>query len=196
MGKVLLCLTAFFLLTCAPSLCGAEHIVLSRAGVHDDAMWNVFKKYLADKGLTMTVYNSPGSMEKQVETANKVNRERALFMLAVELVPSDHTDAFVAVSNAKKGEGLILNADEVPGSHAARSGSLASSIAAPFGKKVKPIPLFMFLGIDMPGVFVRLEVQKNKPGDAFDKLYEGMLNYMKRGKDEREFKGERRNTSP
>jgi len=144
----------------------------------------------------MSVYDSPESMEKQVETANKVNRERALFMLVVELVPADSTDAFIAVSSAKKGKGLMLNVDEIPGSHAVRSGELASSIAAAFQKKVKSVPLFMFLGIDMPGVFVRLDVQKSKPADAFDRLYEGVVNYMKRGKDERELQGERRNTSP
>jgi len=117
-------------------------------------------------------------------------------MLAVELVPSDRTDAFIAVSSAKKGKGLILNVDEVPGSHAARSGELASSIASAFQRKVKAIPLFMFLGVDMPGVFVRLEVEKTRPAGAFGRLHEGLLNYMKRGKDERERKGERRDPAP
>lgn len=196
MGALLPCLAGLFLLAAVQPLCAAEHIILSRAGTGDDAMWNSFRKYLAGKGFTISVYNTPDSMEKQVETANRVNKEKAIFMLSVELVPSDGTDAFIAVSNAKKGKGLILNVDEVPGSHASRSGDLASSIAAAFQRKVKAIPLFMFLGIDMPGAFVRLEVEKTKPADAFDKLHEGLLNYMKRGKDERERQGERRNTSP
>jgi hypothetical protein len=196
MGTLLPCLAGLFLLAAVQPLCAAEHIILSRAGTGDDAMWNSFRKYLAGKGFTMSVYNTPDSMEKQVETANRVNKEKAIFMLSVELVPSDGTDAFIAVSNAKKGKGLILNVDEVPGSHASRSGELASSIAAAFQRKVKAIPLFMFLGIDMPGALVRLEVEKTRPGDAFDKLHEGLLNYMKRGKDERERQGERRNTSP
>ncbi|HOD75020.1 MAG TPA: hypothetical protein PKJ17_03270 [Syntrophorhabdaceae bacterium] len=195
MGALLLCLAGLLLPAAVQPLRAAEHIVLSRAGAADDAMWNSLRKYLAGKGFTMSVYDSPASMEKQVEIANKANKERATFMLAVELVPSDSTDAFVAVSNAKKGKGLILNVDEVPGSHASRSGEMASSIAAAFQRKVKAIPLFMFLGIDMPGAFVRLEVQKARPADAFDKLHEGLLNYMKRGKDERERQGERRNTS-
>lgn len=177
-------------------LCAAEHIVLSRAGAGSDAMWNDFRKYLTDKGFTMSIHETPASMEKQVETANRVNKEKALFMLAVELVPSDRTDAFIAVSSAKKGKGLILNVDEVPGSHAARSGELASSIASAFQRKVKAIPLFMFLGVDMPGVFVRLEVEKTRPAGAFGRLHEGLLNYMKRGKDERERKGERRDPAP
>lgn len=198
MSRILLCFTLIFLLSCAePCLCAAEHIILSRAGVRDEPMWNAFKRHLTGKGFAVSVYDSPESMEKQVETANRVNREKAAFMLVVELVPSERFDAFVAVSDARKGKGLIVNADEVPGSHVARSTELGSSIAAQFQRKVKSIPLFMLLGIDMPGVFVRLEVPKGKPAEAFDKLYDGMMNYMKRGnKDERELKGERRNTSP
>ncbi|MBP1750683.1 MAG: hypothetical protein H6Q52_3222, partial [Deltaproteobacteria bacterium] len=56
----------------------------------------------------------------------------------------------------------------------------------------KPMPLFVFLGIDMPAVFVRLDVSGEGPAEAFAKLYDGMLNYTERGnKDEREFTGER-----
>ena len=195
-GGLVLCLVGLLLLAAVQPLCAAEHIVLSRVGAGSDAMWNDFRKYLTDKGFTMSIHETPASMEKQVETANRVNKEKALFMLAVELVPSDRTDAFIAVSSAKKGKGLILNVDEVPGSHAARSGELASSIASAFQRKVKAIPLFMFLGVDMPGVFVRLEVEKTRPAGAFGRLHEGLLNYMKRGKDERERKGERRDPAP
>ena len=114
-------------------------------------------------------------------------------MLVLEIVPSDRADAFIAVSDAKKAAGLILSADEVPGAHGARSEELGSSIAERFQKKVKPMPLFVFLGIDMPAVFVRLDVSGEEgPAEAFAKLYDGMLNYTERGnKDERQFKGER-----
>lgn len=196
MGGLLPCLAGLVLLAAAQPLSATEHIVLYRAGASDEAMWKDFRKYLAGKGFTMGVHDAPVSMEKQVETANRVNREKALFMLAVELVSSDHTDAFIAVSDARKGKGLILNVDEVPGSYAARSGELASLIATAFQRKVRTIPLFMFLGIDMPCVFVRLEVDKARPADAFGRLHEGLLNYMKRGKDERERQGERRDPAP
>jgi len=196
MGRVFLLL--FLLLAiCAQPLCAAEHIILSRAGAGDDPMWNGFKRYLTNKGFVLSVYDCPESMEKQVEMANRMNKEKALFVLVVELVPSERAGAFIAISDAKKGKGLILNADEVPGSHIVRSQELGSFIAAQFQKKVKPIPLFMLFGIDMPGAFVRLEVPKDKPADAFDKLHDGMQNCMKRGsKDERELKSERRNTPP
>jgi len=196
MGGLLPCLAGLFLLAVVHPLSATEHIVLYRAGATDDAMWKDFRKYLAGKGFTMGVHDAPVSMEKQIETANRVNKEKALFMLAVELVSSDRTDAFIAVSNARKGKGLILNVDEVPGSHADRSGELASFIAAAFQRKVRAIPLFMFLGMDMPCVFVRLEMEKTRPADAFGRLHEGLLNYMKRGRDERERQGERRDSAP
>lgn len=170
----------------------ADRIILCRAGQTDDTLWSDAKKYFAGKGFILGTYDSPRSIEKQIDTANKINKENARFMLVLEIVPSDRTDAFIAVSDAKKAAGLILSADEVPGAHRARSEELGASIAAPFQKNVKPVPLFLFLGIDMPAAFVRLEVSKEGPAEAFAKLYDGMLNYTKRGnQDERQFKGER-----
>lgn len=170
----------------------ADRIILCRAGQTDDTLWSDAKKYFAGKGFILGTYDSPRSIEKQIDTANKINRENARFMLVLEIVPSDRTDAFIAVSDAKKAAGLILSADEVPGAHRARSEELGASIAAPFQKNVKPVPLFVFLGIDMPAAFVRLDVSKEGPAEAFAKLYDGMLNYTKRGnQDERQFKGER-----
>jgi len=174
----------------------ADRIILCRAGQTDDTMWNNAKKYFAGKGFSVGTYDSPRSIEKQIEAANKINKEKARFMLVIEIVVSDQSDAFVAISDAKKVKGLILNADEVPGAHAARSEELGSSIAARFQKKVKPAPLFMFLGIDMPAVFIRLNVPRDGSMEALDKLYDGVLNFTKRGnKDEGEFKGERRNSA-
>jgi len=191
------CCIFLVLVLCASVLFAADNIVLVHAGTRDAALWNGFKKYLTNKGYVISSYEAADTMEKQVETANRINREKAKFMLVLELVPSDAADAFVAVSDAKKGKGMILEVDEVPGSQIGRSEELATSIAAQFQKKVKAIALFALLGIDMPGVFLRLDVPKDRPVEAFNKLHDGILNYMKRGiKDERERKGERRNTPP
>ncbi len=174
----------------------ADRIVLCRAGETDDVMWNNIKKYLAGKGFVLGTYEAARTIEKQIETANKINKEKARLTLVIEIVTSNRSDAYVAITDAKKAKGLILNADEVPAVHAARSEELGSSIAARFQKKVKRAPLFMLLGIDMPAAFVRLNVSKDNPMEAFDKLYDGILNFTKRGnKDERELKGERRDSS-
>lgn len=193
MRRILSIASIIFLLTGTVSALAAERIVLIRAGSTHDAIWNSTKKYFAGKGFSVAAYDQARSIEKQIETANRVNREKARFMLALEIVPSDQVDAFIAVTDAKKAKGLVLNADEVPGTHALHSLELASSIAARFQKKVKPAPLFMFLGMDLPAVFVRLNVPRERDMEALDRLCDGMLNFTKRGnKDERELKGERR----
>lgn len=193
MYKILLIASILLPMLSPVPVFAAERIVLCRAGQTDDTLWNNAKRYFAEKGFSLGTYDSPRSIEKQIETANKINKEKARFMLVLEIVASDRPDAFVVITDAKKAKGLILNADEVPGIHAARSEELGSSIAARFQKKVKPAPLFMFLGIDMPAVFVRLNVSRDGSTEAFDRLYDGMANFTKRGnKDEREFKAERR----
>ncbi len=174
----------------------AERIVLVRAGGTDDTMWASAKKYFSGKGLSVAAYDQQRTIEKQVETANRINKEKARFMLVLEIVESDRSDAFVAVTDEKKAKGYVLNADEVPGTHVLASRELGSSIAARFQRKVKAMPLFMFLGMDLPAVFVRLDVPRERPEESFDRLYDGMVNFTKKeGKDERERKTERRDPS-
>ncbi len=193
MFRILSTASVLFFLLSPLGLLAADRIILCRAGQTGEIMWNNAKKYFAGKGVSFGTYDATRTIENQIETANKINKEKATFMLVLEIVQSDRSDAFIAISDVKKVKGLILSADEVPGVHAARSEELGSSIAARFQKKLKPAPLFMFLGIDMPAVFVRLDVSRDGYTEAFDKLYDGMLNYTKRGnRDEREFKGERR----
>lgn len=181
----------------SPLFC-ADQIVLVQTGNKDAALWTGFKKYLAGKGYAVSIHEAADTMEKQVETANRINKEKGRFMLVMEMLPSPGgTDVFVAVSNAKKGRGRILEIEEITGSHIAQSEELAALIASRFQKKVKAIPLFALLGIDMPGVFLRLSVQKDRALEAFDMLHDGMANYLKRGiKDERERKSVRRNPPP
>lgn len=186
----------FLLLALTLPAFAAERIVLVRAGGTDDAMWGSARKYFSGKGFSVAAYDQQRTIEKQVETANRVNKEKARFMLVLEIVASDRSDAFIAVTDAKKAKGYVLNADEVSGTHALASQELGSSIAARFQRKVKAIPLFMFLGMDLPAVFVRLDVPRERPEESFDKLYDGIVNFTKKGsKDERERKTERRDPS-
>jgi hypothetical protein len=78
-------------------------------------------------------------------------------------------------------KGNLLEIDEVPAAYDADSEELARAIAAPFGKKIKRLPLFVFLGIDMPGTFLRIDCPKDKTGDIFNRLNEGIQKYLKRG---------------
>jgi hypothetical protein len=183
----------FLLIALSLPAFAAERIVLVRAGETDDALWGSAKKYFSGKGFNVITCDQQRTIEKQVETANRINKEKARFVLALDIVASDHSDAYVAVSDAKKAKGYVLNADEVPGTHVLASRELGSSIAARFQKKVKSAPLFMFLGMDLPAVFVRLDVPRGRPEESFDKLYDGLMNFTKKGSDdERERKAERR----
>jgi hypothetical protein len=150
-------------------------------GERDQALWNGLKRYFVNKGYGISIYEGADTIEKQIQNANKINKEKAVLFLAIELVSSETQDIFIAVQNAKKGQGNLLEIDEVPAAYDADSEELARAIAAPFGKKIKRLPLFVFLGIDMPGTFLRIDCPKDKTGDIFNRLNEGIQKYLKRG---------------
>ena len=173
-------------------LWGRENIALYQMGKSDPALVAAAKKYFLAKGYGVSIYEGVDSLEKQVQTATKINRERGLFFLALEIVPSETENVFVAVSNAKKGKGgLLSNIEEVPGTHVVDSEALAGAVADIFGKKVKKLPLLAFLGIDRPGLFLRIDVPEDKADILFGKLNIGIENYLKRGVlNEREQQGQ------
>ena len=186
-----LLLLCIFLLIPFFSLYARDNVVFYQMGERDPALWDGLKKYFADKGYGVIVYKGANGIDQQIQNANKINKEKAAVFLAVELVPSEKEGIFVAMSQTQKGKGNVLEIDEVPGAHGADSEDLALSIAAPFGVKIKRLPLFASLGIDMPGVFLKIDCPKNKMGEMFSKVNEGLQKYFNRGeKDENERKSE------
>ncbi len=162
-----------------------EHFVIYRMGEKDQAAWNMFRKYFSAKGYDMSYYDGADSIDKHIENANKINRSNGTVFLAIDLVFGGTNNILVAATNARRGKGNIPDIDEVPAIHINNSMELATMIAAPFNKKIKKMPLFMVLGIDMPGIFLRLESPRDKAGEIFDRLHEGLQKYVKRGKNER-----------
>lgn len=150
-------------------------------GERDPALWNTLKKYFTSKGYGVSIYEGADNIDKQIQNANKINREKAVLLLAVELISTETENIFIAISNAKKGKGKILEIDEVPAVHAADSEELAQAIATPFGKKIKRLPIFVLLGIDMPGVFLRIDCPKDKIDAVLNGLDNGIQKYLKRG---------------
>jgi hypothetical protein len=182
-------LVCIFLLIPLFSLQARDNIVFYQMGDRDPALWSALKKYFAGKGYGVSIYEDADSIEKQIQNVNKISKEKAVVFLAVELVPSEKEGIFVAISKTKKGKGSILEIDEVPAVHSTDSEDLALSIAAPFGVKIKRLPLFVFLGIDMPGAFLKIDCPKDKTGEIFNRLNEGLQKYLNRGvKDENERK--------
>ena len=184
-------LVCIFLLIPFSSLHARDNIVFYQMGDRDSALWNGLKTYFTGKGYGVSIYEGADSIEKQIQNANKIGKERAAIFLAVDLVPSDKEGIFVAISKTKKGTGNILEIDEVPAAHSADSEELALSIAAPFSAKIKRLPLFVFLGIDIPGAFLKINCPKDRTGNIFNKLNEGLQKYLNRGvKDENERKNQ------
>ncbi len=160
-----------------------EEIAICRLGDKDSAVWGELKRYFNGKGVTVTFYDGTDSIERQVEMANRVNRGKASFFLVVDLAVGDRDSVIVAVTDAKKGKGNILSIDEVPATHGAASREAAKRVASSFGPKirVRELPLFPFLGIDLPGIFLSVEHRQEKTGEILDALYSGLESYLKRG---------------
>jgi len=168
-----------------------DSLVFYQVGERDPVLWNALKRSFASKGYGVSVYEGATTLEKQIQNANKINKERAAIFLAIELVSSDIESTFVAMSSAKKKKGNVLEIDELPAAHIEDSEELAQAIATAYKRKIKKLPLFVLLGIDMPAVFLRIDCPKDRAADIFDRLHEGLQKYTRRGaQNEAERKGE------
>ncbi|MBA4418675.1 MAG: hypothetical protein C0392_12320 [Syntrophus sp. (in: bacteria)] len=160
---------------------GGEHIVLYQVGEKDPAVATMLKKLLAGKGYGMSVLEGTDSIEKHVELANKINKLRASLFLALNFSFSEQENVLVAITDAKKKTGQILAVEDVPAIHAADSREYAVIVADLFNKKVIELPLFPLLGIDMPGVLLRVECQKEKVNEVLGKISDSIQKYFGRG---------------
>lgn len=158
----------------------AEHIVLYRMGDRSSGEWNSLKKTLNKKGYKVSMYDVPVTFERHVENANRINKEKATLVIAVELDIGNVTRAFVATSTARKGKGKFHTMEEVPAIHENRSREAATQVATLFGAKAKVVPLFPLLGVNMPGFFIRMEHTKDGGENMFNTLEEGLGKYFAR----------------
>ncbi|MCX5811599.1 MAG: hypothetical protein NT178_03530 [Proteobacteria bacterium] len=175
----------FIILVCIlfPLFCSfaGEHIILYRTGEKDQNAWSLLKKYFDSKGYNVSIYEKPETFEKHLENANRINRANALLMLAIDFRIGDKDDVFVAVTNSKKGSGKFLTIEEIPAQHIVRSTEIAKCVASSFGKTVKELPLLPLHGVDMPGVFLRMECTKDKTGETLNTLNDCLQKYFMRG---------------
>ena len=179
---------AFFLCSLFfPFFCsyGAQHIVLYHVGEKDPAALSMLRKQLAGKGFTVSAFDGVNTIEKQVELANRINRLRAALFIALDFSFGEEEEepaVTIAVTNAKRKADKVLAIEDVPGVYAASSREFADLVAESFNRKVLELPLFPLLGIDMPGVFLRIECPKDDAGDVLGKLSESMQKYFGKGK--------------
>jgi hypothetical protein len=153
-------------------------IILCRIGDATPQAWTTLRQYFEDKGYQVTFYQGEATVERHVEKVSGLNRGPGAIFLAVELVPASRPRVMVAVTDARKGEGRFLTIDQVPDRFARESEKLAAFVAAPFKVKVKRLPLFPLLGINMPGVFVRMQFKEGEVEDGAKKLYAGVDRYF------------------
>jgi hypothetical protein len=163
---------------------GAEHIVLYRLGEKDPGAWDQLRRLLGGKGYRITMVDGSDNIDKHVESINKINKLKASAFIAMNLGASDQNRVIVAVTVAKKAKGNILAIDEVPAFYANESRELATSLASVFNKGVKEIPLFPLLGVDMPGVYMKIEFTPDKASEVLEKFNEGLQQYFKRGRND------------
>ncbi len=172
---------------------GGENLAVYQVGVKEQQPWVLFKDFFKEKGYDVFFYQGEMTLEKHLERAGKINRGPAKFLLVMELVYGEEGSVLVAMTDQKKAEspqGLagdfqpggnrFLTVDELPARHAAESRRLAEAAAASFSVKVKQLSLFPLVGIDMPGIFLRIECKQDKAREVFGLLHGCIQNYLRR----------------
>ncbi len=158
----------------------AEHIVLYRMGDRASGEWNSLKKTLNKKGYKVTMYDVPVTLERHIEIANRMNREKAHLVIAMDLRTSAAPRVLVATPTIRQGRGRFHAMEEVPAIYRDRSLDAATQVALLFGTKAKTLPLFPLLGVNMPGFFISMEVSGDGGEQMFNTLEEGLGKYFGR----------------
>ncbi|MCX5810088.1 MAG: hypothetical protein NTX36_12080 [Proteobacteria bacterium] len=158
-----------------------DSIVIYRMGGKDQAVWGLLKKSFDSKGYNVSIYEKADNIDRHLETINRINKTNASLVLAMDLQTSEKTDVLIAFADAKKGTGRFLTIEEVTGQHTDNSMILAEEVATSFGRRAKGLSLFPLLGIDMPGIFIKIECTNEQANEMLNKLHEGIQKFMKRG---------------
>ena len=158
-----------------------QQIMFYQMGEKDPAVWNIVKKYFTGKDYQVSMYEGTDNMEKHIENVRRINKAGGALFLAMDFSISETNEIFVAFSDAKAGKKAILGIDEVPAVYADDSKELATLIASSFNKTAKDLPLFPLLGVNIPGIFLRITCTKEDTINVFDKMHESFQKYSIRG---------------
>jgi hypothetical protein len=171
------------LFSLVPLFClyGAEHIVLYGVGEKDPGAWGLLRKYFQTKGYSLNIYDGTSNMERHIENVNSINRGKSGLLLAIDFHFGDGNDVLVAVAEGKRGRGNILSVEQVVAVHGDDSRECAKAVAGSFGRTAKELPLFPMMGVNMPGIFVKMECTKEKTLEMLGTLDEGLRRYFARG---------------
>lgn len=184
---------------------GADSVVVYQIGGKEPSAWTFFKDFFKEQGLDVAMYQAETTLEKHLEKIPRINRSNAKFFLAVDLGYGEEQKVLVAMTDQTRpdegphagGSGSSEGAralasvdwgsqnrfvaiDDLPAKHAGESKRLAEAVAARFKQRVKRVPLFPLLGVDMPGIFLQLECSRDKMREALGLLHGGIQSYLRR----------------
>lgn len=164
----------------------SEHIAFCAIGHKEVADWSLLKGYFEMRGYEVTIYQGADDIQGQIKNADMINKGTASLLIAMDMNQGKEESVFLAVAAFKKGEGRFLQIDEVQARHSDDSYALAELMAKAFKTKVIKLPLFPLLGIDMPGIFLRITYQKDSQEAFFARLEGCIKEYFKSRRGEKD----------
>jgi|GEM_PF-540934 hypothetical protein len=182
---------------------GADSFVVYQVNDKEPSAWAVFKDFFKEKGYDVTIYQAETTLERHVEKVPRINRSGVKFFLVMEMGYGEQSRVLVAMTDQGRPDdeprgsagsasgsakasadwgstSRFVAIDDLPTKHAGKSKRLAEAVAAPFKQKVKHVPLFPLLGVDMPGIFLRLEGNQDKLRESLGLLHGSIQSYLRR----------------
>jgi hypothetical protein len=157
---------------------GSNNVVLYRMGEGGQEALSLLKQQLESRGYGVVVYQGEAVVEKHIEKVNRINRGPGNIFIALQMAMGENSNVLVAAPDAKKGEGRFLKIDEVPGRFAEESETLALAASTALNTKVKHLPLFPLLGVNMPGMMVKIDYKETEMQDVVNKLCSAVEKYL------------------
>jgi len=181
---------------------GADGFVVYQVSDKEPSAWSAFKVFFKEKGYDVTMHQAEATLGKHVEKVPRINRSGGKFLLVMEMSYGEETRVLVAMTDqGRPGDGprgetggssgnaktspdwgsmnRFVAIDYLLAKHAGESKRLAESVAAPFKQKVRRVPLFPLLGVDMPGIFIHLECSQEKVREALGLLHASIQTYLR-----------------
>ncbi|HOP86120.1 MAG TPA: hypothetical protein PKZ54_06560 [Syntrophorhabdaceae bacterium] len=157
---------------------------------------NKLKRYLERNKLKVSLYNKTDQLDKHIENLKRINSSNASCLIALNIDINERENIFIVIPDIKgltpKPQGRFNFLEEVPGIFEKDAKELAGAIASPFNAKIKTLPLFFAVGVNMPCIFVNMNIKKGNENFFFEKLYSGIQSYLARGeKNERQWETKR-----
>jgi len=176
------------------SSCYAEDsLVFYNTGRRDPAAWSVLREYFSSKRYASSFHQGDEVIEGHLEKVNRINALRPGAFVGIEFFFGEGKRVMVVMTDSGKigqpdgrtgieGRRLLWAVEELPAKHEAQSRRLAELVAAQFQVPVKRMPLFPLIGVDMPGIFVTIQCNKEEAKSVLAMLDAALHKYYRRDK--------------